>query len=314
MNQILNTLLPVFLVIGLGYVLARRRFLSESVLHELNRLLFWICLPALIVNKLATATEVPPGTLSVFLVFALSTLGTIALGLWASRWLGLESRQVGTFLQATFRGNLAYAGIPIILFALQSEPPEVVNSVMAQTLFVFAPAILLYNVAAVVLLVRDHSVPIGGNFLKMLKQVAKNPLIFSSLLGVILFLLPFGLPQFVLCSLELTGQMAAPAALLCVGGSMAYVSMEGRYRSASVAAALKVAAVPCLAFALSKFFDLNETSRLVLLILSACPTAVASYVMAKELKGDEALAAGAIIISTLASVPALALIVGLLSP
>jgi len=50
-----------------------------------------------------------------------------------------------------------------------------------------------------------------------------------------LFYLPFEMPTFVLNSFELTGQMAAPAALLCAGGSIAYVSMQGRYRSAAVA-------------------------------------------------------------------------------
>lgn len=263
MNQVLNTLLPVFLVIGLGFLLAKRRVLSEGVLHELNQLLFWICLPALIVNKLATATEVPEGTGAVLLVFSLTTLGVIGVGLCAARWLGLAPRQVGTFVQATFRGNLAYAAIPLILLALQEKPSSVVTSVMAQTLFVFAPAMLLYNVAAVILLLQNHEVSLWENFVTMLKKVAKNPLILSSILGVTLFALPFSLPKFVLGSLELTAQMAAPAALLCVGGSMAYVSMEGRYLSASVASLLKVVVTPCLAFTLSAFFNLNENSQLV---------------------------------------------------
>jgi predicted permease len=311
MNQVLNTLLPVFLVIGLGLVLAKRGFLSEMVLHELNRLLFWVCLPALIIHSLATASEVPSGTGTILFVFSLSTIVTIALGLWSARLLGLAPRQIGTFVQAGFRGNLAYAGIPLILFALEGEPSETVASVMAQTLFVFAPTMLLYNVAAVILLVRDHEVPMRDNFISMLQQVAKNPLIISSIIGIILFVLPISLPGFLLSSFKLTGQMAAPASLLCVGGSMAYVSMEGRYRSASVASLLKVVVTPCLAFALSALFDLNETSLMVLLILSACPTAVASYIMAKELNGDEALASGAIILSTIASIPVLAIIVGL---
>ena len=93
---------------------------------------------------------------------------------------------------------------------------------------------------------------------------------------------------------------------------MAYVSMQGRYRSALMASVLKVVATPLVAWGLASFFDLNDSSRLVLLILSACPTAVASYIMAKELNGDEALAAGAIVLSTAASIPPLALIVGLL--
>jgi predicted permease len=312
MDQVINTLLPVFLVIGLGFLLAKRDFLSEAVLHELNRLIFWICLPALIVGKLATAQEMPSGTGSIFLVFALATLGTIGCGLLVARMLGLGANQVGTFVQAAFRGNLAYTGIPLILFALQREAPHVVSSVTAQVLFVFAPTMLLYNVTAVILLVQDREVPLRDNFLAMIKKVAKNPLILASLLGVSLFLLPLSLPKFLISALDLTGQMASPAALFCVGGSMAYVSMQGRYRSACFASLLKVVVTPALAWAIALGFDLDAHSRLVLLILSACPTAVASYVMAKELNGDEALASGAIVISTMASLPILALVVGVL--
>lgn len=311
MNQVVNTLFPVFLVIGLGFLLAKRGLLTERVLHELNRLLFVVCLPALIVYSLATASDVPAGTGTILWVFSLSTIVTIGLGLWAGRALGLASRQIGTFVQGAFRGNLAYAGIPLILFALQGSPPELVASVMAQTVFVFAPAMLLYNVASVILLVRDREASLQQNFVSMSIKVIKNPLILASIAGCVLFALPFSLPRFVLNSFQLTGQMAAPAALLCVGGSMAYVSMEGRYRSACVASLLKVVFAPLCAWLMSFCFDLNETSRMVLLILSACPTAVASYIMAKELEGDEALASGAIIISTIASMPVLALIVGL---
>lgn len=313
MLQVLDTLFPVFLVIALGWGLAKRGHLSERVLHELNWLLFWICLPALIVGKLAVVREVPAGTGQILLVFSLSTLIVIGLGLLAARGLGLKPRQIGTFVQATFRGNLAYTGIPLILFALQGEPESVVTETMAQTLFVFAPAMLLYNVASVILLVRDGESSLWANFSTMLIKVAKNPLILASIVGSIFFALPWQLPNFVLNTLQLTGQMAAPAALLCVGGSMAYVSMEGRYRSAMVASVLKVVVTPCVAAVLASFFDLSETSRLVLLILSACPTAVASYIMAKQMHGDEALASGAIVISTVASIPAIAVVMALLS-
>jgi predicted permease len=308
MHQVLNTLLPVFLVIALGYGLARRGFLSQAFLHELNRLVFWVCLPALIVEKLSAATEIPGGTGRILLVFSLSTLAVIVLGFIVARILGLKHRQTGTFVQAAFRGNLAYAGIPLILFALQDSPPELVASTMAQTLFVFAPTMLLYNAAAVILLARDHESSLRANLSDICVKVAKNPLILASILGVILFFLPFQMPRFLLNSLALTGQVAAPAALLCVGGSMAYVSMQGRYRSATAAALLKVVAVPCIAYLIALPFHLSGTPLLVLLILSATPTAVASYIMAKEMNGDEALASGAIILSTILSMPALAVI------
>ena len=309
MIEVLNTLLPVFALIGVALLLGRRGFLSRGFMAELNRLIFWVSLPALIVHSLATAPGLPQDTLPITVIFFVATILVILLCFPASRLLRLPRERLGTFVQAAFRGNLAYTGLPIVVFALNDQPREVVASAVAQLMFVLAPSMLLYNGTAVFLLVGSKE---GFSFRKLgdiCRKVATNPLILASALGVGFFFLPFELPRFILGTLDLAGQMAAPAALFCVGGAMAFVSMEGRYRSATVATVLKVAVLPAITAGMLRFVEVDPTARLVLLVLSACPTAVASYIMAKELDGDEALAAGSIILSTAACIPVLGLII-----
>jgi len=311
MLHVLNTLAPIFLVIGLGYGLARRRFLSRTMIEELNRLLFWVCLPALIVHSLATVSRIPSGTGTTFLTFTSATLIVTALSALLSKLMRLEPSRGGAFVQAAFRGNLAYAGIPIILFSLQDQPKEMVAETLAMTIFVFAPTMLVYNAVSVVALVASHQLGQGGLIPGMLNKMARNPLILAALAGIALFLLPWQPPRFILNSLDLIAQLSAPASLFCVGGAMAQVSMRGRIRTAAIAALLKVVILPLTAWGLAEIAGLTGPPRLVLLVLSACPTAVASYILAKELNGDEALAAGAIVVSTAACAPALALIIAL---
>ena len=112
-------------------------------------------------------------------------------------------------------------------------------------------------------------------------------------------------------TLQFVGRTAAPMALICVGGGMALTSMEGRYRSATFSSILKVFATPLFAYLISLPFNLSETETLILMIFSATPTAVASYVMAKQLHGDGAMASGGIIISTLLSMISLSIVVSL---
>ncbi len=311
MIQVLNTLLPVFGLIGLAFWLGRRGSLSRTFMNELNWLIYWVSLPALIVYSLASARRFPADTIPIILIFSLATVGVMAASYPVCRWLRLPRAHTGTFIQAAFRGNLAYTGLPILVFALHDQPREVVAEVVAQTMFVLAPAMLLYNGAAVVLLVLSKEGFSRRKLGEIAVKVALNPLILASVVGVLLFLLPVQLPTFVVNSFELAGQMAAPAALFCVGGAMAFVSMEGRYRSAAVASFLKCFILPALAAGLGALLDLEPNARLVLLILSACPTAVASYIMAKELDGDEALAAGSIVLSTLLCIPVIGLILAL---
>jgi len=311
MTQILNVLLPVFILVGLGYGLARKGFIGEVFLNELNRLLFWVCLPALIIHSLATAESIPAGTADIILVFLIASSIVLALGFPACRALNLERHRVGTFIQSAFRGNLGYTGLPIIYFAFRDQGEQATAEALAQAIFLLAPAMLHYNAGSVFLLLGSQQSSFFHNLPATFIKVARNPLIVASAIGVMLFFLPFPLPRFLLNSIDLVGQIAAPASLLCVGGGMAYVSMEGRYRSASVASLMKVALLPVLTWLLALPFNLDPAPLKVLLIFSACPTAVASYIMTKEMKGDTALSAGCIVISTVLSFASLGLVLAL---
>ncbi|MDQ8209569.1 AEC family transporter [Coraliomargarita sp. SDUM461003] len=311
MIQVINTLLPVFVVIGLGLWLARRGWLSQTFISELNWLIFWVSLPALIIHSLVTAESLPRDALPAIGIFTLATLILIVLAWLTSRWLQLPRERVGTFVQSAFRGNLAFTGLPFVVFAVEGIQPDKVGAAVAQVMFILAPAMLLYNVLAVLMLTLSQQSVSTSMLRGTLGKVISNPLILASIIGVGLFALPFEMPRFALSTLGLIGQMAAPASLFCVGGAMAFVSMEGRYRSASYASALKVIVLPAITALLLIWVDVDPIARLVLLILSACPTAVASYIMAKALNGDEALAAGSIILSTLACIPTVGLIIAL---
>ena len=311
MIKVLNTLLPVFAVIGIGLWMARRGFLSQAFMSQLNWLVFWVSLPALIIHSLATAESLPESALPTIGIFFTSTIIVIGLAFLTCRLLKMPKERIGTFVQGAFRGNLAFAGLPIVVFAVSEETPELVGPVVAQVMFLLAPAMLLYNTAAVLFLVSSSEGFSLSKIVDLSRKVVTNPLIIGSVIGVGIYILPFDLPYFALNTLDLIGGMAAPGALFCVGGAIAFVSMKGRYRSASYAAALKVVILPAVTAGLLFFIEVDPMARLVLLVLSACPTAVASYIMAKALNGDEALAAGAVVISTAACIPVLGLIIAL---
>jgi len=311
MGHILATLFPVFAVIALGYGLARAAFLSRGFLTELNRLVYYVSLPALIIHSLANARQLPEGTLALLLVFLGATSCVIGLAFVNARLLGLQRWQFGTFVQAALRGNLAFIGLPVIAYALRGEDSATVAAVLAQAVVVFAPTMLFYNVVSVILLLGSGRQEAGRGLDKALRSIATNPLILAALAGGLVALLPSGLPGPLNSTLDYIGRLAGPGALLCVGGAMAMVSMEGRYRSALFASVLKTAGVPLFAWLLSRPFGLADSATLVLLVFAATPTAVASYVLTKELHGDEAMAAGAIVISTLLSVLSLGAVVGL---
>lgn len=311
MTHIIATLFPVFVIIGLGFLLAKRQFLSRLFINELNRFVYWVCLPSLIMHTLANAGNLPAGTTSIWFIFIAASTGVLGLSFVFARLLGLKRWQYGTFMQSSFRGNLAFIGIPVLVYAMRDHDREVVASVVAQAIFVFVPTMVYYNVMSVVVLVASQESDLRRNLSRAIRSIVTNPLILAALTGILLYALPFNLPVPANNALEFVGRMAGPAALICVGGGMAFVSMEGRYRSASFASALKVFAVPLFAYFLTLPFDFSGSTVLILMVFSATPTAVASYVMAKEMHGDEAMASGGIVLSTLFSILSLGIVVGL---
>jgi predicted permease len=306
-----QTLFPVFAVIGLGYALATRKFLSRAFLDELNKLVYWICLPALIIANLDKAESLSTGSFSIILIYFAATFLVMGSSYLVARLLKLERWQYGTFIQGSFRGNLAFIGIPILVYALRDQPENVSTGIIAQAIFVFAPIMILYNIASVMVLVSGHSGLSKQTIPATMRKVAGNPLILAALTGLALYILPVGLPQFLGDTLGFIGRTAAPAALICVGGGMALTSMEGRYRSASFSACLKVFLTPLAAWLISLPFALTATDLLILMVFAATPTAVASYLMAKQLNGDAPMASGGIILSTLLSLISLSLVLGL---
>jgi len=311
MGHILATLTPVFAVLALGYALAKSRFISRNFLDELNRFVYYVALPALILSNLSALEALPAGTIPAVLCFLSGTLAVVALALLTARFLGLERWQYGTFIQGAYRGNLAFIGIPVLVYALRDLPEEESAAIIAQAILIFAPIMVTYNVIAVIVLVGSQPSKTGNGLREAVLKILKNPLILSALGGVTLFLLPIRLPAALANTLEFLGRVAAPCAVICVGGAMALVSMEGRYRSASFSALLKTGIAPVVIYLISLRFGLSPTTLLILMVFSATPSAVASYVMARQMGGDEAMASGSIVLSTLLSVISLALVVGM---
>lgn len=304
---ILETLAPILLLIALGSALAHLRFLGRDFISDLNKLVFWVALPALIFVGVAEIGRAGGRTLALIGVISATTLITLALGWLAGRLLGLSPAGIGTLAQAAFRGNLAYIGIPVLAYAFTSLSEFVRAEEMATALLVMTSMTAAYNILAVLVLQGAQHRLGAGSIGMIARSLATNPLIIACAAGIAFALSGLKLPVFLSRALETLGASAVPVALLCIGGSLATVTLQGRRGGIIAAAALKVFVNPAIAWALCLLAGISGADLRIALVLSACPTAVASFVMAGKLNGDEALASGSIALSTVLSAVSLAL-------
>ena len=306
---ILNTLAPVFLLIAIGAVMQRTGFVTAGFLREANRVTYWLGLPALLFSQLAGSVHEAGGA-KLMLGVMLAAMALVVIAGYLVGWgIRVPGSALGTFVQAVARGNLAFVGLPII-YSLPDTTLVSGLSARAAAVIVVAPMMVVYNfVSIVVLLLSQH--PLSFRIaVPFLKQLATTPPLLATLAGLLFAAMGWTLPPAVDKTFTALGEMALPLGLLGVGGAMITVKLGATWRMPLAAALVKTLLSPLLGWMIGRAVGLGATELKMVMILMATPTAVVSYTVALELKGDEGLAAGAIVLSVLTSVVTLAVIVG----
>ena len=288
-------LAPIVLLVLLGVFLGRLRFLGPEFSGDLNKLVFWVALPALLFRSVVHAGHPGPQTISLLGLLVVATGGGAVAGWFLAGPLNLPRLSRGTLSQSAFRGNLAYIGLPVLAYAFEELPEK--SEAFGTAVIVTAFLMALYNVLAVVVLSIGH--PSERPVRTALASIFSNPLLLACMAGILLSLTGTGLPLFLDRTLESLGGAAVPIALLCIGGSLAHAKIGDKAGGIVAAAALKTFAVPVVVFFLAPVFGVSGTDLRIALVLSACPTAAAAFVMARQMKGDASLASGSIVLSTL---------------
>ncbi|MGC9454498.1 MAG: AEC family transporter [Phycisphaerae bacterium] len=305
--HVLNTLAPVFVVIALGALLRRGGFFSANFLRELNRAVYWVALPALLFGKIAAAPRLGVQAGESFAIALAGTIAAVVVGLAVAAVLRVPGRSVGTFVQASFRGNLAYVGLPVVLHAFAGDPQAETLALLA-----LAPLVPIYNVVAVVVLLSSRHKLSRSALGKMLLQIATNPLLLACLAGLAVSAAGLKLPVAAGRTLDVLAGMTLPAALLAVGGALVGARIRGRVLQSASAAVIKLAVAPAVGLSMAYLLGAGRQETFVGLILLACPTAVASHVLADQLGGDGDLSAATIALTTVLSIVPLTVIVAVL--
>lgn len=316
---VVNTLAPVFLIIILGVFLQKISFLSPQLSSESNRLVYWVGLPCLLFNETANVSLASGSALRVSVVLVAGCFGCIILAYLISRLLHLSGPSEGAFVQAAFRGNLAYIGLPVVSYALSQAPSTfALTSLSAEQLqslavLSFAPLVPLYNAMAVLVLVAGSHRSQPNPWFALLRSVVTNPLLLACLLGLGWTVSGLLLPLWLGHTCRTIGQMSLPLALLNIGVSLATTKVGGRVAISMLATLVKVAGAPILGVLVANWIGLSAAERTIALLYLACPTAIASYIMAEQLGGDETLTSSTIVLSTLFSALVLATILSVSS-
>lgn len=294
-------------VILVGYLIERFGVAGAGAQRVLNRVAFFVATPALLFTVLSHADA--RVLLSSFL---LTSLCSVLLG--AGLYLVVSRVFFHTPVAETVLGaasasyvNANNIGLPVAIYVLGSA--RFVAPILLLQLLVLAPVILA---------VLDVSTRGRMSVRAILTQPLRNPMIIASAAGVLVSISGVRLPAPVLAPLDLLGGAAIPMVLLAFGMSLSGERLlragSGR-RLVATAAVIKVVVVPSIAFLLGRFvFALDAAELFGVVTISALPTAQNIYNFAARYDRGVTVTRDTVLVTTLASVPALLLIAALLAP
>ncbi|MCL2218023.1 MAG: AEC family transporter [Defluviitaleaceae bacterium] len=298
----LNAVMPLFLLIALGYTLKKRDFLSGGFISGGNKFVFYIALPMTLFRNLymSDVSELLDLTFIAFIVSA-SVLSFLAI--WVVSAFFIKDRTIiGAFVQGAFRGNFAFLGMPLLL-NIAGEAG------MARATLIITFVLPLYNICSILVLAAysDSGKKVGP--LTIAFAVVKNPFIIGISVAVATVLLGIQLPSMISRSVTYISGMAIPLALICLGAGIVFQGFDKKFKFVLVASIIKVVALPVIFVAVGYAFGFRGVDLVALLVLGGTPSAIIGYTMVVQMGGDVYIAGTIVVTSTLLSAVSLTLLI-----
>jgi malonate transporter len=277
-------LLPDFLLIACGFLLCRYTALDRPIWESAERLVYYLLFPVLLFNSIVKTPLQPAQTLGLAAAGVGVILCGVVLAFALKRWPGVDAHLHASGAQIAFRFN-SYVALALAERLGGSQG-------VASMALLIALCVPLANVAAVWSLARQG----GHNYLR---EIARNPLIISTLAGLAANAAGVSFPEAVATTLQRIGVAALPIGLLAVGAGLRVGGLKKGPWLATTLLGIRHAVLPAVGLGLTLLLALSPEQRHIAVLFAAMPTASSAFVLASRMGGDGPYVAALVTASTL---------------
>jgi len=292
----LNVVFPIFFMMSIGYLIRKLNMVDDHSLTIMNKLVFRVFMAILLfvnVSKMDIGALVDIQNLTLIILLYGVITSMVLFYFLIYRKTVSDIDKVPVMIQGSYRANLILFGIPMAT-ALYGENGAGIISIA------IAGAIPLFNVLAILIL--EGYANKNASKKKLVMSILKNPLIISCFLGIMFVVLGIKIPNLLLKPLVSMGGVATPLAFIILGATLKFSSLIKNLKFIFVASFMKLIILPLVAILLGIKFGFVNEHLLAILGATGSPTAIASFIMVKEIGGDENLAAELIVSSSVLSI------------
>jgi predicted permease len=295
---IADLILPVFAVIVTGWVVGYTGYLSRTLSDALIHFAYNIAMPALLIVTIAQ--EPGPSLINWRFLVAFGGGSLLCFVLV----LGVMSLQVSRSLASrTMHGmaasmtNTGFVALPVLqaIYGQRAVLPAAIATVFV--------AVVMFP-TTVILLEADQRDARGSRMAPMttVKHVVLNPMVISTLIGMLWSALDIRMPRPVVTYLGIFADALTSCALFAIGLGLSIDGLRANIRRSSLLSAVKLIIMPLIVYGLSLFLRLDPLYTIAAVICAAVPTAKTVYILAGEYHCEEMTVASTISMTTLVSI------------
>ncbi|CAM3449633.1 AEC family transporter [Parendozoicomonas haliclonae] len=298
---IVGVTLPVCIMLLAGVVLKRTGFIDDHFITVSSRLVFNFGLPAVLFFSLSSFGKEEAMDSRLLLLAFITAVGGFFFSWLLSLKVVPERRDRGIFIQGASRGNLAIIGLALA-GNMYGEPG------IAQLSLMMAATVPIYNILSVFFLSYYQSdatqkIDLG----RIARNIICNPLIIAVFAGVGFSFTGLTIPGVITKVGHYFAQITLPLALLGVGGTLSLQAFTKTSHASFWASLFKVVLLPAATMPLMIWAGYRGMELGTVFLMLSCPTAAASFVMAKAYDGNSDLAANIILLTSIGALPVVSL-------
>ncbi|MEF2293426.1 AEC family transporter [Virgibacillus dokdonensis] len=281
-------ILPVFIIMGLGFFLQKKFDLDLQTLAKIN---IYFLVPGFIFVKLYDTTFSGQLLLQIVVFFILLISVLYIVATITARLIRFDKSKSTTFSNSILFFNSGNYGVPVNDLVFKSDPVAMSIQVIILTL----QNILLFSYGIFSL----QSIHIGK--LRALFSYFKMPVLYAMLAGILLNIANVSIPSFVWVPANYIADAMVAMALLTLGAQVAQLRLSSSLPTVYISLAIRLILGPIIALGIIRILQLDGIIAQALFIASAMPTAVNSSVIAQEYNNHPNFAAQIVLFSTIFS-------------
>ena len=291
-----SAVLPVFLMIVLGYILRRCGYFSETYIKMTNNLCFNIAIPALVfynIYKSNTTIGANAGLL-LFGATAICAIALVSMLIVPKMIPELDRRSV--LIQNMFRSNFVLFGIPMAANMYGENgvgPASILLAVSAILFNVLGTAVMAFYQAQ-----GKSANKRGVHILPLLKSILQNHIIIGATIALVLLSTHVVLPNFLDKGVSDLAKIATPLGLMALGANFDFSKVKADIKYLVIGTSGKLVIAPAVVLALAALAGFKGPQLAALLGMVASPGSITSYVVAANMDADGELAGELVIFGT----------------